>query len=304
VSAGHSHSPGPQNHGLLRQAAVTSFVLAGLKLGLGLSAGSLAVLASAADSFADGAMSAINAWGYRWAREPADAEHPFGHGKLEGVLSVAQGTLLIGILVSLSAGALQGLVEGRSAPNVPLAVGTLIGGALVSAFLTWRLRRAAKGDASLILAADAAHYRLDFLAGALAIGGLLAVGATGWLWLDPVLCLLLALFMAPDCVQLLREGASQLLDEALPAEDRAQVESILKELDLPYHGLRTRRSGPLNFVEVHLDLDPKMLLGEAHGLVQAVGDEIREALEPCRVLVHPDAEGLCDRVDESLESRD
>ncbi|MGE0713426.1 MAG: cation diffusion facilitator family transporter [Planctomycetota bacterium] len=300
-SHAHDHADPLDGGRSLKLAAALSFGLSLAKLTLGLISGSLAVMASAADSFSDGAMSTLNAWGYGWAREPADAEHPFGHGKLEGALSVAQGALLLGILSALAVGSLQGVVEGRPVPRVGLAVATLAGSAVVSALLTWLLRRAASGEVSLILEADAAHYRLDFLSGALAIGGLLAAGALGWTWLDPVLCLLLGVFMAPDCIHLLREGVGELLDEGLPEEEVAQVRGVLEGLELDYHGLRTRKSGPLRFVEVHLTLDPRMKLGDAHGLVQAVADEIREALPRSRVLVHPDAHGLVDRTDDELE---
>ena len=272
VSHTHDHGQAGAGAAPLRWAAAVSLLLASAKLALGLAAGSLAVLASAADSFADAVMSALNAWGYGWARQPADAEHPFGHGKLEGVLSVGQGMLLLGILASLVVGSLQGLVEGRPAPRIGLAVATLVGGMILSGGLTWLLSRAAAGERSLILEADAAHYRMDFLANALAIGGLLVIGRTGWLWLDPLLALGLAAFMAPECLHLLRDGGRELLDEALPDEEVARVRALLDELELDYHGLRTRRSGPLRFVEVHLALDPAQPLGEAHGLVQAVGD--------------------------------
>lgn len=301
MSHAHHHAHAGSGATSLRWAAVVSLLLAVTKLVLGLVAGSLAVLASAADSFADAVMSSLNAWGYGWARQPADDEHPFGHGKLEGVLSVGQGMLLLGILASLVVGSLQGLVEGRPAPRVGLAVATLLGGMLVSGALTLMLTRAARGERSLILEADAAHYRMDFLANVLAILGLLVIGRTGWVWLDPLLALGLAAFMAPECLHLLRDGGRELLDEALPAEEIARVKKILGDLELDYHGLRTRRSGPLRFVEVHLVLDPTQPLGEAHGLVQAVGDEIRAALEPVRVLVHPDARGMADATDRLLE---
>lgn len=294
----HLHASGGRP---LAVAAVVSLALAGVKLTLGLISGSLTLLASAADSFADAAMSTLNAWGYRWARSPADDGHPFGHGKLEGVLSVGQGMLLLGILASLLVGSLLGLAEGRALPQLDLAIGGLVGGALVSAVLTFSLHRASKRDDSLLIQADAAHYRLDFLNAIVGVAGLLAAGYFDLPWLDPLLCLVLAGLMLPDCFRLLRQGGAVLLDEALPPEDQERVREVLAGLDLPFHGLRTRRSGPLSFVEVHVALDPRTPLGDAHQLVQAIAQEIRDALPgQVRVLVHPDAAGLADSIDEAF----
>lgn len=286
----------------LAVAAIASLALSGAKLTLGLLSGSLSLLASAADSFADAAMSTLNAWGHRWARTPPDEEHPFGHGKLEGVLSVAQGTLLIGILASLVVGSLLGLAEARAVPQINLAVAGLVGGGVVSGLLTLWLRRASRADDSLLIHADAAHYRLDLLNAVVAVVGLLIAGRFGLTWLDPVLCLLMAGLMLPDCLGLLRKGGAVLLDEALPEQELARVREVLRGLDLEYHGLRTRRSGPMSFVEVHVTLDPRMPLGDAHHLVQAVAADLREAVSgPTRVLVHPDAAGLTDSIDHVLE---
>lgn len=295
----HVHASGGRP---LAIAAGASFLLSGAKLTLGLLSGSLSLLASAADSFADAAMSTLNAWGYGWARTPADAEHPFGHGKLEGVLSVAQGMLLIGILASLVVGSLLGLAEARAVPQIDIAVAGLAGGALVSGLLTWWLQRASKADDSLLIHADAAHYRLDLFNALVAIVGLLLAGKFELPWLDPVLCLVLAAMMLPDCLGLLRSGGAVLLDEALPEAEVKRVRQVLDGLDLAYHGLRTRRSGPLSFVEVHVTLDPRMPLGDAHGLVQAIAQDLRKVLDgQARVLVHPDAEGLSDATDHVLE---
>ncbi|MBL4848296.1 MAG: cation transporter [Planctomycetes bacterium] len=295
----HLHATGGRP---LAVAAGVSLALAGAKLALGLVSGSLTLLASAADSFADAAMSALNAWGYRWARIPADANHPFGHGKLEGVLSVGQGMLLIGILASLLVGSFLGLSEGRALPRIDIAVAGLVGGGLISAFLTFWLHRASRSDDSLLIKADAAHYRLDFLSAVVAVGGLLAAGHFNLPWLDPLFCLVLAVLMLPDCFRLLRSGGAVLLDEALPEAETARVREVLEALDLPYHGLRTRRSGPLSFVEVHVVLDPRTPLGDAHQLVQAIAGDIREAVAgQVRVLVHPDAAGLADSIDHVLD---
>jgi ferrous-iron efflux pump FieF len=210
--------------------------------------------------------------------------------------------LLIGILASLVVGSLLGLAEARPLPRLDLAVAGLVGGALVSALLTFSLHRASRRDDSLLIQADAAHYRLDFLNAVVAVAGLSVAGQFQLPWLDPLLCLVLAGLMLPDCFRLLRTGGAILLDQALPDEEQALVREVLDHLDLPFHGLRTRRSGPLSFVEVHVTLDPNTPLGDAHQLVQAIAADLREVLSgEARVLVHPDAAGLADSIDEALD---
>ncbi len=292
----------------LRRAVFFSAVLTLMKYGFGVASGSMLVLASAADSFADACASGVNWWGYRFARTPADEDHPYGHGKVEAVLSAGQGMLLVGVAVSVFVGGLTGLLEGREVPAAPLAAIGMGLSVTVSAILWLSLEQARRREGGLVLQADAAHYRVDVLAG---VGGLLGLGlvwATGWSWLDPALALPVALAILHDAWPVLRNAFSELLDEALPDDEQTQVEALLNRLtveeELYFHGLRTRRAGPLRFVEVHVALPSETPLGDAHALVQDIARQVREVLlGEARVLVHPDAHGLEDAVDHALEDR-
>lgn len=290
----------------LRRAVLLSAVLTVLKYSFGIASGSMLLLASAADSFADACASGVNWWGYRYARIPADDDHPYGHGKVEAVLSAGQGMLLVGVAVSVFVGGVTGLLEGRVLPNAPLAAIGLAISVAASTVLWLNLARASRQEGGLVLQADAAHYRVDVLAGAGGLIGLGAVWATGWSWLDPALALPVALAILHDAWPVLRNAFSELLDEALPDDEQVRVERLLDDLtdqeELVFHGLRTRRAGPLRFVEVHLALPPETPLGVAHALVQDIARQVREVLPgEARVLVHPDADGLDDAVDHALE---
>lgn len=289
-------------HRSLRVAAAASAVLAAAKLVVGLLSGSLALLASAGDSFSDALMSAVNAWGYARARTPPDAEHPWGHGKLEGALAAAQGTLLLGIVASLAVSAGVGLVQGRERPLVPLAVGALVVSGVVSALLSRLLSRTSQ-DGSVVVAADAAHYRTDLLASSAAVAGLVGVELTGRAWLDPAASLLLIGLMAREGARVVRKGVGELLDEALPPAEMALVQTVLdrhRPRVIGFHGLRTRKSGPHRFVEVHAAFDPDRPLRAVHQVVVEIVRDLQQALPGTRVLVHPDAHGLDDPVDEPL----
>ena len=198
------------------------------------------------------------------------------------------------------------MLEGREVPVASLAAVGMGLSVTVSAFLWLSLERARRREGSLVLQADAAHYRVDVVAG---IGGLVGLGlvwTTGWSWLDPALALPVALAILHDAWPVLRNAFSELLDEALPEDEQVKVEDLLNSLteeeELHFHGLRTRRAGPLRFVEVHLALPPETPLGDAHALVQDIARQVRQVLPgESRVLVHPDAHGLEDAVDLALE---
>ncbi|MCA8922531.1 MAG: cation transporter [Planctomycetes bacterium] len=286
-------------------AVVVAALLAVAKFALGLFTGSLIVLASAADSFADALMSGVNLWGYRHARSPADEGHPYGHGKIEGVLAAAQGMLLVGVVGSLVAACVVALLQGeRPAPRVPAAVVTVVVSGLVSLGLSWVLTHTPEEGLSAVVESDAAHYRVDFLTALAGVAGLGLVALTGLAWIDPLASVAMALLMGLEAAHVLRRSAAELLDQALPDEELAALQGVLEvnsERVLAFHGLRTRRSGPLRFVEVHAVLPAELALGAAHELVESVGAQLRAALPNCRVLVHPDAKGHPDSVDLPLE---
>lgn len=287
-------------------AASVSALLAVLKFVFGLLSGSLIVLASAADSFADALMSAANGWGYAQARVVADEDHPYGHGKLEGAFAVGQGMLLVGIVVTLVGSAVVRLAGGATLPRIDMAVATLVVSGLAAIALSVLLTRAADEERSVVLAADRAHYRVDALAAAAGVGGLLAAQAGGVPWLDPAVCLVMAVLMAQECAGVLRQGLAELLDEALPDDEVEQVRAVLERNQgrvTEFHGLRTRRGGPIRFVEVHAVFPGDSTLHDVHVVVQDIGAQIRAVIPgEARVLVHPDAEGLADAVDVPLEA--
>ena len=292
---------GQRNLGL---AVGVSALLAVVKFGVGMFTGSLIVIASAADSFADMLMSSLNLWGYRHARSPADDDHPYGHGKIEGALAVAQGMLLLAVVGSLAAASVVAFLDvDRPAPLVPIAATVVVVSGIASAFLSWLLSRT--NDRSVVVEADAAHYRVDFLTALAGVAGLVAVEATGRAWIDPAVCLAMGLLMAREAYSVLRAGAAELLDESLPADELKALQDVLDanaEGVLNFHGLRTRRSGPLRFIEVHAVFPADLSLGAAHERTEEIGRQIREAIPSSRVLVHPDAMGLHDSVDDPLEA--
>lgn len=301
-------APAGDGDRVLGGAALASAVMSVVKLALGVASGSTVVLASSADSFADAAMSGINRWGYRFARTPPDGDHPWGHGKVEGALAFGQGLMLLGIVTTVLVTAALRLASAQTgALRLDLAFAALLGSMALSGGLAIALGRAARREHSLVLEADAAHYRVDLLTNVAGLAGLGLVALSGWRWLDPLLSIGMALLLAREGWAVLRQGVSELMDEALPAPAVALIEQVLeqnREAVVGFHDLRTRRSGPRAFVEVHAVLERTVELGDAHLIVQDIARQIREVVPGARVLVHPDAEGLDDAVDRGLPGSD
>lgn len=283
----------------LLTAVVVTLILGGVKLAGALLTGSTAVLASAADSLADGAVSGFNLWMMGQAARPADEGHPYGHGKAEALASLAQALVLGGLVFAIGQGAVQQLVgAGAQTPVMALpALGVMVfsmaGSLGISTFLT----RAADRTGSLVLRSDAVHYRMDLYSGAAVMAGLVVTAATGEVRADAVASLLVCGLMARDVVKLLRDAVDELMDRQLPDEERAVVEGVLTGFApriVNWHDLRTRRAGPSRFVQVHLVLAGDMRLIDAHALAHEIERAVEDALPGVDVLIHVDAEGAED----------
>lgn len=273
---------------------------------MGLVAGSLIVLAVAGDKLADAAMSALNRWAHGAARTGPDAEHPWGHGKIEAAMGLGQAALLTGIVASVLVSAVNDLRDPSPPPDIALSVAGLVLTGVVSVAISLVLARAARDDDALTLEADAAHYRVDALHTTGALIGIGLVGWTGQAWIDPLAAVVFAVFMGREAWQIGRRALDDLLDTALPADEVDAIRAVLDAHGDRVEGtpiVRTRKAGPQRFVEVHVDLDPERSLGEAHAFVQDLAAAIRDALpDNTRVLVHPDAAGRPDAVDRPLET--
>lgn len=285
-------STGPSGQASLARTLRVTVVLGVAKLVAAVLTGSQAVMASALDSLSDGAISGLNLWLLRRAEEPPDDEHPFGHGKLEGFAALFQAVVLTGVVVAVAWRAVQSLLAGGGPP--PLAGPALLvmlGSLCVTGYLTHTLTKAAEGTGSLVLRADAAHYRMDLFTGGAVIVGLGAVALTGVGWADAVASLAVAAWMGREVGDLFREAANELMDRSMSAEERAAVDLALGTADarvVSWHELRTRRSGHDRFVQAHLVFPGDISLAEAHEAAEQVELAIRRAVPHVQVVLHMD----------------
>lgn len=259
--------------------------------------GSVAILASLSDSALDLVASLITVYAVRYAAEPPDAEHRFGHGKAEAFSSLMQGGLVFasGALVgreAISAWLHPQPVEHGLAGVAVMAISIVLTFALITA-----QTRVVKASGSIAISGDRAHYAADLASNAVALVG---VGAAAWLglpWVDAVAGLIVALWLIWGAVGVFREASHQLLDRELPDEDREKIVALVAADPnvLGVHQLRTRASGPYIHIQMHADLAGDISLAEAHAIIVAAENRVLAAFPSADLIIHGDPRGLAEK---------
>lgn len=255
-------------------------------IGAGLS-GSIAVLAEALQSTLDVAMSLAALWTIRLADKPADDDHPYGHGKAELILSAFQ---MVTVVLTAAVIAWQAALRLHDPRPITVSWGlaAMLYSLVANMVLIVYLKRQAQKCDSAALDSEAEHQRGDVFASLGVLCGLLAYNATGIPQIDPLVAMLFTIIGAVFALLQLRKVVHQLMDGALPPEDLATIERILVEHpdSKGYHNVRTRRSGSLRIVSMHVLLDDDLSFVAAHNLAENIESEVSEALGGALVTVH------------------
>ena len=267
-------------------AALATIVLKSLAWWL---TGSVGLLSDALESVVNlaGAMMALAM--ISLAEQPADEKHAYGHNKAEYFSGGFEGLLIVIAAVGIAVAAIDRLLHPQ--PLASLDTGLVISAlaSLINLVVARILLAAARRHRSLPLEADARHLMTDVWTSVAVIVGILGIGLTGWLWLDPLLALIFAGNIIYTGWTLLQRAVHGLMDMALPPAEHAAVIAILERYraaGADYHALRTRESGTRRFVEVHLLVPGEWSLRNAHDLAETLEHEIRAALPQAHVLTH------------------
>lgn len=284
----------PADTARLLKLATTASVVTATVLILGKSAawlltGSISVLASLVDSLMDAAASLINLVAVRVSLAPPDEEHRFGHGKVEPLAALAQAAFIAGSAVFLVLHAVDRLMHPRPVEDV--GVGMVVMGFAVAATAVLLLiqRHVIRRTRSTIVRADSLHYTTDLLTN---LGTIAALALTqyGWSALDPVFGILVAGYICYGAWHIGHDAFHHLIDRELPDAVRERVKQIARAEPLVrgLHDLRTRQSGAMEIIQLHLELDASLTLGEAHAATDRVEQEIRQAFPLADVIIHQD----------------
>lgn len=251
--------------------------------------GSIGLLSDALESLVNLAGAAMALAMLTVAAQPEDKNHAYGHGKAEYFSSGFEGLLILFAAGAIVIAAIDRLLHPQAVEQLGIGLVISLVASLIN-FLTARVLLAAgRQYRSITLEADAHHLMTDVWTSAGVIIGVALVGLTGWLWLDPLLALLVAVNIVWTGWRLVQRSADGLMDIALPPTQHQKVVEVLdayRQQGVDYHALRTRQAGARCFVEVHILVPGAWTVQRGHDLLEKLEEGIRGVLPHATVLTH------------------
>ena len=270
-------------------SVATSIVTITLKFAAYYLTGSVGMLSDAVEALVNivAALVALGVLTYSAAKP--DREHNFGHEKAQYFSSGIEGALIFVAAGAIVWTAIPRFMAPQPLQDVGIGLALSVAAALANAACAWVMLRAARAHRSITLEADARHLLTDVWTTAGVFVGVLLVQFTGWLRIDPIIALAVAMQIIWTGWNLMSRSFDGLMDRAIPDEDQAVITGVLDTLRQQggdYHALRTRMAGAKSFVDVHVLVPGRMSVQAGHDLVERLENEIRAKLPHVQVLTH------------------
>lgn len=274
-------------------AVAVAVALVALKAGAWLASGSVALLASLADSSLDLIASLITFFAVRYAVAPPDAEHRFGHGKAEAFASLMQAGLVFASAALVGRESIASLLNPQPISHGGWAMGVMVASILLTGLLVTAQTRVLRQTQSVAVSGDRAHYVSDLASNLAVLAGIVGAALLGLNRLDGVAGLVVSGLLIWAAIGVFRQAADQLMDHELPEAQRALIVRLMTQdprlSDI--HQLRTRASGPYVHIQMHADLDPALSLEAAHQVIVEAEHRLLAHFPAADILIHADPRG-------------
>ncbi len=252
-----------------------------LKSGAYLLTGSVGLLSDAIESLVNLAAAIMALLLITVAERPPDEEHAFGHTKAEYFSSGIEGALIFVAALAIGWSAFQRLLNPQPLENVGIGLIVAVVASAVNLAVALVLLRAGSRYRSITLEADAKHLLTDVYTSAGVIVAVALVYLTGWLILDPIIGMLVAINIVWSGVQLVRRSAEGLMDSALSPAEVAKIDETLhpfREQGIEFHALRTRQAGTRRFMSVHVLMPGTWTIKHGHQVADSIESALSRAL--------------------------
>lgn len=269
-----------------RLSIISNTCLIIMKLVAGIFSGSVSILSEAIHSAMDLLAAIIAFFSVKVSDTPPDARHPYGHGKYENVSGVIEAVLIFIAAIWIIYEAILKIFT--LVPVENLGIGTLVMtlSAITNFFVSRRLYKVAHETDSIALEADALHLKTDVYTSLGVAIGLLLLWLTGWQLLDPAIAIAVAMLILKESYVLLKNAYSPLMDVSL-SDDEVQIfEEEMSKRELPFHNLKTRKSGHYRFADLHLELPENMELKEVHRICDEIENVLTRRLKNLEINIH------------------
>jgi cation diffusion facilitator family transporter len=272
--------------------AVGTAVLA-LKFAAWYLTGSIALWSDALESLVNIATAIATFAAVRYGALPADANHPYGHGKAEYFSVVLEGVFIVIAAVWIFRAAYVGFLAPHpiDAPVAGLAVTILA--SVINAGWAWILVREGRHRASPALTADGIHLFTDVATSAGVVAGLILAIATGYLVLDAILAALVALNILWAGWRVIRMSIGGLMDEAVPPATLDRIRALISQNAdgaIEAHDIRSRRAGPATFIEFHLVVPGTMPVSQSHDICDRIERALKAEVANATITIHVEPE--------------
>ncbi len=272
--------------------SITSNTLVFLfKIVAGILSGSISIISEAIHSVSDFLASVLTFFAVTRSSEPADKEHPFGHGKYEDMSGFIEGGLIILAGIYIIYESSKKLIYGYELKSEPLLGIAAMGFAVLANFLVSQyLFYVAKKSDSVSLKADGEHLRTDIYSSLGVLIGLILIKYTGLAILDPIIAIIVALIIFKAGFEISKETLNNLLDSSISDEDIEKIENIIKNNQVVkgYKNIKGRKSGQYKEVELTLLFNEDMKIKCCHNICDQIECEIKNEIENASIVIHPE----------------
>ncbi len=260
-----------------------------LKFIVGSISDSISIISEAIHSFSDFLASVLTFFAVSRSAEPADKEHPFGHGKYEDMSGFIEGGLIIFAGLFIIWEASKKLIIGYHSQTEPMLGIFVMGFSVLANFVvSGFLFHVAKKSDSVSLYADAEHLRTDIWSSLGVLIGLVLIKITGYSILDPIIAIVVAIIIIKAGLVISKKTLNNLLDGSLPESELKKIELILNENDSikGYKNLKARKSGQYKSVEITVFFDPDMTIAQCHKICDDIEGQIAKELSFANIFIH------------------
>lgn len=251
--------------------------------------GSVGLLSDAAESLINLVAALIALMAFRWAAQPPDEEHAYGHAKAEYVSAGIEGALICAAAVTIAILGARRVLDPEPITDVGIGLALTGVAALINLAVGVKLVRAGRAHRALAVEADGRHLLSDVWTSAAVIAGVAVVWATGWARLDGLIAIAVAAHIVVMGIRLVRRSAGGLMDRAIDSAGQEAIAGVLDEFrttGVAFHALRTRQAGRRSFVSMHILVPGDWTVARGHDLSEEVEARVRSVLPGAVVFTH------------------